>query len=77
MLAEAVVSGCEVAAIGISNQRETTLLWERESGRPLANAIVWQDRRTAPHCERLRGGRARRQRLDSGSDSETARRSRL
>src|SRR5690348_8251363 len=43
-----------VAAIGVANQRETTVLWERASGRPLANAIVWQDRRTAPLCERWR-----------------------
>ncbi|MFQ5786035.1 MAG: glycerol kinase GlpK [Alphaproteobacteria bacterium] len=43
----------EVAAIGITNQRETTLLWERDGGRPLHNAIVWQDRRTAPACARL------------------------
>ncbi|HTM57582.1 MAG TPA: glycerol kinase GlpK, partial [Candidatus Udaeobacter sp.] len=43
-----------IAAIGITNQRETTLLWERSSGRPVARAIVWQDRRTAPRCEELR-----------------------
>ncbi len=48
------IMAAEVVAIGITNQRETTVLWERASGRPLANAIVWQDRRTAPHCERLR-----------------------
>src|SRR6186713_1804935 len=43
-----------VAAIGITNQRETTIVWERATGRPLANAIVWQDRRTARHCEELK-----------------------
>jgi glycerol kinase len=43
-----------VAAVGITNQRETTLLWEREGGRPVANAIVWQDRRTAPLCAALK-----------------------
>ena len=43
-----------VMAIGITNQRETTLLWDRQSGEPLHNAIVWQDRRTAPLCEALR-----------------------
>jgi glycerol kinase len=43
-----------IAAIGITNQRETTLLWEREGGRPVANAIVWQDRRTAPQCAELK-----------------------
>ena len=44
----------EIAAIGITNQRETTLLWDRRTGRPLYNAIVWQCRRTAPLVERLR-----------------------
>lgn len=48
------IGPAQVAAIGIANQRETTLLWDRESGRPVANAIVWQDRRTAPLCEQLR-----------------------
>jgi len=43
-----------IAAIGITNQRETTVLWERCTGRPVRNAIVWQDRRTAPLCERWR-----------------------
>jgi glycerol kinase len=44
----------EVAAIGITNQRETTLLWDRHTGEPVHNAIVWQDRRTAPLCETLK-----------------------
>ena len=44
----------DIAAIGITNQRETTLLWERATGRPLCNAIVWQCRRTAPLVERLK-----------------------
>ncbi|MFI5371142.1 MAG: glycerol kinase GlpK [Candidatus Eisenbacteria bacterium] len=43
-----------VRAIGITNQRETVLVWDRDSGRPLARAIVWQDRRTAAHCDALR-----------------------
>lgn len=43
----------KVAALGITNQRETTLVWDRETGRPIHNAIVWQDRRTAPLCEAL------------------------
>src|SRR6185312_14850894 len=43
-----------LGALGITNQRETTLLWEREGGRPVANAIVWQDRRTAPFCAALK-----------------------
>src|SRR6184192_4243087 len=44
----------EVAAIGITNQRETTIVWDRETGEPIHNAIVWQDRRTADFCERLK-----------------------
>ncbi len=44
----------DVAAIGITNQRETTLVWDRATGRPIAHAIVWQDRRTAPQCDALR-----------------------
>ncbi len=54
--AEAVaqVPGVELAAIGITNQRETTLVWDRKTGRPLHNAIVWQDRRTAQFCDELR-----------------------
>jgi glycerol kinase len=44
----------DVAAIGITNQRETTVLWDRATGAPLANAIVWQDRRTADECARLK-----------------------
>jgi glycerol kinase len=47
-------TGRDIAAIGITNQRETTLLWDRASGRPLHRAIVWQDRRTADVCVRLR-----------------------
>ncbi|TPE52724.1 glycerol kinase GlpK [Amaricoccus solimangrovi] len=43
----------DIAAIGITNQRETTLVWDRATGRPIHNAIVWQDRRGAPLCERL------------------------
>ena len=43
----------DVAGVGITNQRETTVLWDRATGQPLGNAIVWQDRRTAEHCERL------------------------
>lgn len=54
VLAESGTSAAQVAAIGIANQRETTLLWDRATGAPVANAIVWQDRRTADTCERLR-----------------------
>ena len=48
------VPASNIAAIGIANQRETTVLWDRKSGEPLTNAIVWQDRRTAPLCDALR-----------------------
>src|SRR4051812_29488960 len=44
----------EIAAIGITNQRETTILWNRKTGEPIYNAIVWQDKRTAPICETLK-----------------------
>jgi len=50
------VRASEVAAIGLTNQRETTLLWDRKTGEPLHHAVVWQDRRTAPLCETLRQG---------------------
>lgn len=46
--------GYSIAAVGITNQRETTVLWDRETGEPIHNAIVWQDRRTAEFCDRLR-----------------------
>jgi glycerol kinase len=53
-LQRADVAPKDVAAIGITNQRETTVVWERASGRPIHNAIVWQDRRTAAICDRLK-----------------------
>ena len=53
-LAQARAGAGDVAAIGIANQRETTLVWNRETGLPVYNAIVWQDRRTADLCQRLR-----------------------
>jgi len=53
-LAAAGLKAADIAAIGITNQRETTVLWDRKSGAPIANAIVWQDRRTAETCARLR-----------------------
>ena len=53
-LSKANIGAAEVAAIGIANQRETTLLWHRGTGEPLCNAIVWQDRRTEPACADLR-----------------------
>jgi glycerol kinase len=53
-VAKAGASASAVAAIGITNQRETTIVWDRATGKPIHNAIVWQDRRTAPMCARLR-----------------------
>ncbi len=53
-LGKAGVRPRDIAGIGITNQRETTLVWERETGKPIYNAIVWQDRRTSAHCNRLR-----------------------
>ncbi|HEX4347136.1 MAG TPA: glycerol kinase GlpK [Vicinamibacterales bacterium] len=53
-LGRAHVTTRDVTAIGITNQRETTIVWDRHTGEPLHNAIVWQDRRTAEFCERLK-----------------------
>ncbi|HVY05698.1 MAG TPA: glycerol kinase GlpK, partial [Burkholderiales bacterium] len=55
-LTRAGLSARDVAAIGITNQRETTIVWDRETGKPVCNAIVWQDRRTARHCDELKAG---------------------
>ena len=52
-LARAGLNAAEIAALGITNQRETAIVWDRRTGRSIYNAIVWQDRRTAPACERL------------------------
>ncbi len=54
VLAKAKLGPRDIAAIGITNQRETTLVWDRATGTPLMNAIVWQDRRTAEACDRLK-----------------------
>jgi glycerol kinase len=53
-LAEAKIEPSSIAAIGITNQRETTVMWERATGKPVHNAIVWQDRRTADRCAELK-----------------------
>src|SRR3954462_14772664 len=53
-LAQAGAEAKNVAALGITNQRETTLVWDRRTGKPIHNAIVWQDRRTAEMCARLK-----------------------
>ncbi len=54
VLAQSDIANEEVAAIGITNQRETTIVWEKETGHPVYNAIVWQCRRTADFCEKLK-----------------------
>ena len=51
---QAGADAAQIAAIGITNQRETTVVWDRATGKPVHNAVVWQDRRTAPVCARLR-----------------------
>lgn len=53
-IAKARIKPEQVAGIGITNQRETTVVWDRATGEPIAPAIVWQDRRTAPYCDQLR-----------------------
>ncbi len=54
VLAQAGLKASDIAAIGITNQRETTVLWDRKTGDPVGNAIVWQDRRTAAFCDELK-----------------------
>src|SRR3954463_15877533 len=53
-LGRAQLRANDIAAVGITNQRETTIVWDRATGEPIHNAIVWQDRRTADFCERLK-----------------------
>jgi glycerol kinase len=66
-LAQARLKAADIAALGIANQRETVVLWDRKSGQPVHNAIVWQDRRTADACDRLkRRGRAQFVRSTTG-----------
>src|SRR5262249_33090319 len=67
-LGKAAITPSEVAAVGITNQRETTIVWDRASGHPIHNAIVWQDRRTAPMCRRLK---------DAGAEAQVAARTGL
>ncbi|PWV98932.1 glycerol kinase [Hoeflea marina] len=53
-LKKSALQAADITAIGITNQRETVVVWERDTGRPIHNAIVWQDRRTAAYCEKLK-----------------------
>src|SRR5262245_62568204 len=52
------VDASDIAALGIANQRETTVVWDRRTGKPIHNAIVWQDRRTAQFCDQLKSDRS-------------------
>jgi glycerol kinase len=70
-IAKIGISGREIAAIGITNQRETTIVWDRETSKPLYNAIVWQDRRTAKYCDKLKAEGCRN---DSKKDRASFRR---
>ena len=54
LLSENNVNASDIISLGITNQRETVLLWDRQTGKPLYNAIVWQDRRTQQYCEKLK-----------------------
>ncbi len=54
VLAQKDVRAADIACIGITNQRETTIVWDHKTGKPICNAIVWQDRRTAPLCDKLK-----------------------
>lgn len=54
VIAKSDLTGLDIAAIGITNQRETTIVWERKTGHPIYNAIVWQDRRTSRYCDELK-----------------------
>src|SRR5512133_2052007 len=53
-ITRAGIESSNIAAIGITNQRETTIVWDRRTGKPVYNAIVWQDRRTADFCDKLK-----------------------
>ncbi len=68
VLRKADASPRDIAAVGVTNQRETTVLWDRATGEPVARAIVWQDRRTAPTCDALRA---------AGHEAEVSRRTGL
>ena len=54
VMARSGIESSDIAGIGITNQRETTLIWDRKTGKPIYNAIVWQDRRTARYCDQLK-----------------------
>lgn len=57
-IAQMDINGKDIAAIGITNQRETTIVWDVDTEEPIYHAIVWQDRRTAEYCDKLKASRA-------------------
>ena len=65
VMAEARITAKDVAGLGITNQRETTVIWDRETGEPIYNAIVWQDRRASRHRNDRCAGPAKRSRCRS------------
>jgi glycerol kinase len=65
-LRSANLTAADISAIGITNQRETTIIWDRLTGQPIHQAIVWQDRRTAEYCDRIRGAHAETIRAKTG-----------
>ncbi len=66
VLAQSGIAAEQVAAVGITNQRETTVVWDRDSGEPIHRAIVWQDRRTAKYCDSIRAEHAEAIRAKTG-----------
>jgi glycerol kinase len=71
-LSKANLTTDNIAAVGVTNQRETTLVWDRETGKPVYNAIVWQDRRTADYCTQLKRDGAEAARRSAGSSKTSA-----
>jgi glycerol kinase len=69
-IAKAGLSSSDIAGIGITNQRETTLVWNRTTGRPVCNAIVWQDRRTSEFCDRIRAAYGEMIRKKTGLETD-------
>ncbi|MDO4681456.1 MAG: glycerol kinase GlpK [Lautropia sp.] len=66
VLAKSRLDAADIAAIGVTNQRETTVVWDRNTGEPIHNAIVWQDRRTARYCDEIREAHGERIREKTG-----------
>jgi glycerol kinase len=69
-LAKAGLNARDIAAVGITNQRETTLIWDRATGQPVSNAIVWQDRRTSARCDAVRSSHGEAIRAKTGLETD-------